>query len=54
MQSAYYLLKLRANSLTFQKKLGSGSERPHDSCLHHTAAVERHCPVPKGLRRQLM
>ena len=31
--------------------MGSGSERPHDSCLQHTAAVERHRPARKGLRQ---
>ena len=51
MQIVYYLLKSRVNSLTFQKKLGSGSERPHDSCLQHTAAVERHSLARKGLRQ---
>ena len=41
--------QIKSQLLNLLKKLGSGSERPHDSCLQHTA-VERHRPERKGLR----
>ena len=30
--------QIKSQLLNLPKKLGSGSERPHDSCLQHTAA----------------
>ena len=33
--------------------MGSGSGKPCHTRLEHPTAVERHCPVPKGLRLAL-